>query len=75
MTKLAGISGKILVKALTRLGYEVVRQRGSHIRLSHPDSKNYPKITVPNHKEVKIGLLNKILKDVHIEPDEFLKLL
>lgn len=52
-----------LIKALARIGYQVTRQTGSHIRLS----ASYPQqhhVTVPNHSPIKIGTLNSILTEV-----------
>jgi len=57
-------SGREVVKALHRIGFVVDHQRGSHIFL-HNLEKNIS-IIVPNHKEVKKGTLNSILKKVNI---------
>ena len=55
------VSSDRLIKLLQDLGYEVVRQRGSHVRLSY-EGKHF--ITVPAHRRLKTGLLKAILKDV-----------
>jgi predicted RNA binding protein YcfA (HicA-like mRNA interferase family) len=70
--KLPLLSGREICKALGKLGYVKVRQRGSHIRLKCPGRKS---VTVPNYKEVSQGLLRKILRDAEITIEEFLKLL
>jgi predicted RNA binding protein YcfA (HicA-like mRNA interferase family) len=70
--KLPLLSGREICKALEKLGYVKIRQRGSHIRLKCPGRKS---VTVPNHKEVSRGLLRKILRDAEITVEEFLKLL
>ncbi len=58
------ISGQTLVKLLSRYGYKITRQTGSHIRLtSHAHGKEHH-ITVPNHDYIKIGTLNSILNDL-----------
>ena len=50
--KLPVVSGKQCIKVLEQIGYEKVRQRGSHIRLK--DTKgSRPSITVPDHKEIR----------------------
>jgi predicted RNA binding protein YcfA (HicA-like mRNA interferase family) len=54
MTKLPVISGKKLVKVLTKLGYYVRDQKGSHIHLRHPIRKP---LTVPAHKIIARGTL------------------
>jgi len=63
-----------VLKALSALGFEIVRTRGSHVVLKHPDSR----ITVvPVHarESISVGLLLKIMKDAKIEREEFVKLL
>jgi predicted RNA binding protein YcfA (HicA-like mRNA interferase family) len=57
------VSGTDLVKALKRLGYEVTRQSGSHIRLTCQQTKELH-LTIPNHNPIKIGTLAAILTDV-----------
>jgi len=57
-------SGREVVKALHRIGFVVDHQRGSHVFL-HNLEKNIS-IIVPNHKEVKKGTLNSILKKANI---------
>jgi predicted RNA binding protein YcfA (HicA-like mRNA interferase family) len=57
-------SGESLIKKLSKLGYVVTRQKGSHIRLSKINENVHHNITIPNHNPIKIGLLSKILNDV-----------
>jgi predicted RNA binding protein YcfA (HicA-like mRNA interferase family) len=57
------LSGQELVKVLERLGYEVSRQTGSHIRLTTLHNGEHH-ITIPAHDPIKIGTLNAILRDV-----------
>jgi predicted RNA binding protein YcfA (HicA-like mRNA interferase family) len=63
-----------VVRALERAGFEVVRQRGSHVRLKHADGRT---TTVPMHKGTDIdrGLLRHILRDADLSTEDFLKLL
>lgn len=57
------ISSLELSKLLRLCGYKVIRQSGSHIRLS--TNKNGERnITIPSHTPLKIGTLNSILKDI-----------
>ena len=58
------ISAEQLIKSLTKLGYQITRQKGSHIRLTALINSEEHHITIPNHSPVKIGTLNKILKDI-----------
>ena len=70
MTRLPSLSGRSVVKALAKMGYREVRQRGSHIRLWHEGKRS---ITVPDHKVIGRGLLKKILRDAEITVEEFSK--
>jgi predicted RNA binding protein YcfA (HicA-like mRNA interferase family) len=65
------ISGSEVVKALRRLGFEVTRQEGSHIRLT----KGGCHVTVPNHKALLPKTLQSILKQANITREEFLEVL
>jgi len=66
------VSGRAAVRALIRMGYYVRRQRGSHVRLYHPD--RLP-VTVPLHSELDRGTLRSILRTAGISADEFRRLL
>lgn len=72
MSKLPLISGKIAIKVFTKIGYRIVRQRGSHIRLHHPTKRP---LTIPNHKILGKGLLRKLLRDGGLPVDDFIDLL
>jgi predicted RNA binding protein YcfA (HicA-like mRNA interferase family) len=58
------ISAGDLIKSLNKIGYEVTRQKGSHIRLTYTKENVSHHITIPNHNPIKIGTLNSILKDL-----------
>ncbi len=73
MTRLPRISGHDCVKALGNAGFEMVRQRGSHLMLRR--SLPYCVIPVPNQKVLGPGLLRAIIKQAGMTPDEFRKLL
>jgi predicted RNA binding protein YcfA (HicA-like mRNA interferase family) len=64
------LSGIDLAKALGRVGYRVVRQTGSHLRLSRDGSTQHH-ITIPAHDPLKVGTLAAILSDVtdHLQLD------
>ena len=59
--RLPVVSGRELVRWLESLGYQVDRQRGSHIRLERRTSRGTHAITIPNHREIAKGTLNDIL--------------
>ena len=60
------VSGKDVVKLLKYLGYIVIRQRGSHIRLRKITPAGEHNITVPAHHVIAKGTLNDILSRVSI---------
>jgi predicted RNA binding protein YcfA (HicA-like mRNA interferase family) len=69
------LSGKELVKILEKFGYEVSRQKGSHVRLTHFQKGLH--ISIPMHNLLKLGTLSGILTDVseqlNISKEEILK--
>lgn len=71
--RLPVVSGRQLIGVLERVGWTTVRQRGSHVRLRHPDRANF--LVVPLHKELKKGTLNGILKDAGLDREELAKIL
>jgi predicted RNA binding protein YcfA (HicA-like mRNA interferase family) len=73
--RLPVVSGRQVVNALERIGYRVVRQRGSHIRLRDESDPNHLPVTVPNHSVVKPGLLRRVLRDANLTVAEFLALI
>ena len=68
MPKLPVLSGAEVVKALERMGFEQVRQRGSHVVLR----KGAAGTVVPLHREVKVGTLNGVLRQAQVSADEFI---
>ena len=68
--KLVSLSGKELCKVAEKLGFEKVRQSGSHVRYEHPDGR---KTTIPVHgnEEIGKGLLVEILKQMEIKREEY----
>jgi predicted RNA binding protein YcfA (HicA-like mRNA interferase family) len=71
MTRLPRLKGKELVRLLEKLGFEVLRTRGSHVLLRHADGRV---TTVPVHAGETIGpgLLRSILRDVELSVDALL---
>ncbi|MFH1098278.1 MAG: type II toxin-antitoxin system HicA family toxin [Candidatus Desantisbacteria bacterium] len=65
------ITAKLMMNFLYVLGFEQVRQKGSHRFFKHPDGRT---ATVPDHKgeDLGRGITNKILKDVETTKDDFL---
>jgi predicted RNA binding protein YcfA (HicA-like mRNA interferase family) len=76
MSNIPQVSGKEVIKVLQKMGFEVARQKGSHVRLSRIKNGRKELVTVPDHKIIRKGtLMNGILKPLHISLDEFKKLL
>jgi len=74
MTKLPTVSGRRVIRALGRIGFKVIRVRGSHHFLRHDDGRS---TVVPVHQgeDVGVGLLSKILRDCEINRKEIIGLL
>ncbi len=66
MQKLPQVSGDAVIKLLQSLGYDVIRQRGSHIRLKRITPLGEHNITVPAHKVLAKGTLSDILNKVSL---------
>jgi predicted RNA binding protein YcfA (HicA-like mRNA interferase family) len=74
LSVLPRISGREAVAAFRRLGYEVDRQRGSHIILRHSDPP-HRRLTVPDHREIGKGTLRALIREAGITVEEFSTLL
>lgn len=76
MSKLPQVSGKDTIRALNKIGFEIVRQKGSHVKLSRIVNNQRQIVTVPMHKVLKKGTLrNGILKPIGVSVEDFVKLL
>jgi predicted RNA binding protein YcfA (HicA-like mRNA interferase family) len=68
MPKLPHLSGAEAIRALERLGFAVVRQRGSHVVLRRGNSG----CVIPTHRELKVGTLSGALKQAGVAAEEFI---
>ncbi|MDX9975697.1 MAG: type II toxin-antitoxin system HicA family toxin [FCB group bacterium] len=73
MSNLPVVSGRACVKALQRVGFRVLRQKGSHIILCRQDP--YAQVVVPDHAELDRGTLRGILRHAGLDVDRFVALL
>lgn len=66
------ITARIMIQFLKHLGFQQVRQRGSHRFFRHPDGRT---ATVPDHRAENLGrgIVSKILRDIEVKRDEFLE--
>ena len=67
MPKLPCVSGEEAVKALQRLGFTFLRQRGSHAILRRGERG----CVVPMHREINQGTLRGVLRQAGVSEDEF----
>jgi predicted RNA binding protein YcfA (HicA-like mRNA interferase family) len=71
MPKLPALSAREVMRALSRLGFDEVSQRGSHAKMR----RGAKTCIVPIHAEIKKGTLRGILQQADLTPTEFLKAL
>lgn len=69
MTKLPSVSGKKCVKVLEKFGFQVYRQRGSHVTMIREDPPN--QTTIPLHRELDRGTLRAILRQTDLTVEDF----
>lgn len=74
MPKLPRISGKKISKVLINLGFQEFRKKGSHVFFVHNDGR-VTTIAIHGNKEIPVGTLSSVLKDIEISNEEFRKLL
>lgn len=74
MAKLPIVTGQALINALEKIEFNIVRQKGSHVRMKHEDGRV---VTIPIHagKTIGRGLLLKILRDADLTKEELIDLL
>ncbi len=73
MSHLPSLRAKEIIRFLRRIGFQEVRQKGSHLFLKHLDGRT---TSVPIHAGESIGrgLLREILADIKMTPEEFIEL-
>jgi predicted RNA binding protein YcfA (HicA-like mRNA interferase family) len=74
MVKLPMLKPRQVIAAIESLGFVEVRQRGSHKQFRHADGRV---TTVPDHRgrDISPNLLRKILEDIRVKPEEFVRAL
>ena len=75
MPKLPVLSGHEIIKALGKVGFVPIGQKGSHIILIKQVAEGKKGVVVPNHKEVDVGTLLEIIRQAGLKREEFEKLL
>ena len=73
MGQLGNVSGREAVKAFEKAGWQIRGQVGSHVMMSKPDVR--ANLSVPQHKELSVGTLRKLIKVAALTVEDFLGLL
>ena len=68
------VSGREVIKLLTRIGFQVVGKKGSHVRLKKRNGKTFI-VVVPDHSELAKGTLRSIIRRADLSVEEFVRLL
>jgi len=71
--KLRRVSGEEAIRALERLGFVQLRQRGSHIVLKRETPEGEVGCVIPLHRELALGTLRGILRQARVTPEEFME--
>jgi predicted RNA binding protein YcfA (HicA-like mRNA interferase family) len=74
LVKLPLLKARQVIAAIESIGFAEIRQRGSHKQFRHADGRV---TTVPDHRgrDISPNLLRKILEDIRVKPEDFLKLI
>ncbi len=73
MPKMPRISSREAIQALERLGFEQVRQTGSHVVMKKRTEEGEIGCVIPVHRELKIGTLSGILKQAQVTIEAFIE--
>ena len=71
MPRLPRLSGAEAIRALERMGFIQVRQRGSHVVMKRTGSEGSTGCVVPLHPQLAVGTLRGILKQAGVTPKDF----
>ena len=74
MDKLPRLSGKEVIKILSKIGFQSIRQRGSHVFMMKETENGKTTTVVPLHKEIDRGTLLEIIRQCGMKREEFLKI-
>ncbi len=72
MPGLPVVSGREAARAFTKIGFVFDHQIGSHLIYYHPSGRH---LSIPGHRELKRGLLRKLIRDAGISVEDFIALL
>ena len=74
MTRLPVVDFRTMERVLLRLGFQRIRQKGSHVFYRHPDGRT---TTLPNHpgRDMALPLLREVLREIDLSRDRFIEIL
>jgi len=75
LSKLPAISGRQVVRVLTRIGFVIVGRKGSHVRLKRRRGEEVLIVIVPMHRELAKGTLRSILKQANLTVEDLIRFL
>ena len=75
MPKLPVLSGRELIDILVKAGFEEIRQKGSHVSMRRTTGYGSIGCVVPLHKELAIGTLRGILRQVQLSPEQLIHII
>ena len=75
MVKLPVLSGHEVIKAISKVGFVSVRQKGSHVILIKENKEGKKSVVVPLHKEIDKGTLLEIIRQAGLKREEIFELL
>jgi predicted RNA binding protein YcfA (HicA-like mRNA interferase family) len=75
MSKLPTPSAREVIRALRGQGFQVVSQKGSHIKMKKIAPNDTRIVIIPDHPEIPVGTLKSIIRQAGMTEEEFIKLL
>ena len=74
MSRMPRVTGAHVVQSLEKLGFNVLRRRGSHVIMRHPDGRTTV-VPVHGNETIGTGLMSKIQKDIGLGREPFIDLI
>ena len=74
MVKLPRLSGKELIRIISKIGFKPIRQKGSHVFMRKETTEEKIITVIPRHKEIDRGTLLEIIRQMKMTKEEFLEL-
>lgn len=74
MDKIKPLPAKKVIRALEKIGFKQIRQKGGHLFMRHPDGRT-TLITVHPGEDIGKGMIRKIISDAELTRDEWLELI